>query len=62
MGEEEVALQPHLGEEEVPGSPHTWFPLATEQLRLRGVTEVSLYHPQPGWVHPPLLLTPPHQV
>jgi len=43
-----VPLHPHLGEEEVPSSPHTWFPLATEQLRLRGVTEVSLYHPQPG--------------
>ena len=44
MGEE----VPGMGEE-VPGPPSLhWFPLATEQLRLRALSDVLLYHPTQG--------------
>ena len=39
---------PGMGEE-VPGPPSLhWFPLATEQLRLRALSDVLLYHPTQG--------------
>ena len=51
MGEEVPGMGeevPGMGEE-VPGpSSLHWFPLATEQLRLRALSDVLLYHPTQG--------------
>ena len=39
-----------MGEEVSPSPPPHWFPLATEQLRLRALTDVYLLHPTHGSV------------
>ena len=43
-----VMLQ--MGEEVSPSPPLHWFPLATEQLRLRALTDIYLLHPTHGLV------------
>ena len=39
-----------MGEEVNPSPPPHWFPLATEQLRLRALTDIYLLHPTHGLV------------
>ena len=45
-----VSVMLQMGEEVSPSPPLHWFPLATEQLRLRALTDIYLLHPTHGLV------------
>ena len=51
-----VSLNLQMGEEASPSPPPHWFPLATEQLRLRALTDIYLLHPNHGFVFNILLM------
>ena len=43
-----VSVMLQMGEEVSPSPPLHWFPLPTEQLRLRALTDIYLLHPTHG--------------